>query len=117
MISADNKEFKVGDVVFNRWGEAEKVTSASHCKDAVYTSRINGPHIGHVAANTLYVSQKAALEHHVAWVARQAFEAEQQAVNFREQEKEIRRLITVIEKEEEQARRLAEIPDEMPIDD
>lgn len=117
MISADNQEIKVGDVVYNRWGEAERITGESHCKNSVYCNRVEGNNVTHVLANTLYKSQIAALERHVAWVAKTAFQLELEAKGFRMQEEKIRARINELEKAEALARQLAEIPDEMPQDD
>lgn len=118
MISADNKEIKVGDVVFNRWGEAERITSTSStAKEAVYCNRVEGGNVSHVLANTLYKSEKAALENEVAWIARKAFEAEQTANGLRTQEGRVRVRIVELEKEEEAERQRNEVPDDLPQDD
>lgn len=98
----DGFEIKAGEMVYDKWGQSRYITGITDQNSAYTICADTKGDVRHEAGKYLYGSEKNALNNHLEWVTRKAWEAEQQAHGWREQETKMRLRIVELEKKEEE---------------
>ena len=115
MKTKDGFEISIGMTVYDNWGEPREVTAFIGWPKPVsiyHNALDNKGFIQHVKPETVFGSQKNALNHHLQYITRKAWELEKEARQYRERETKAREQITELEKQEEISRQLENFENE-----